>query len=173
MQRHDEDICAALRAVFNRAGLAADHVGLAADRRGQVLVASGRYADGTPFATISQPFVGDPVRTARLIATNLLTDHGGPTPELPNPRRTMGKLETVGRRIHELRNTLEARADQVLARIDAAERRGDQAFALHEGYLDAQEADLAELETSINQLTNGCPPLGNSSEPSAGNGQAV
>jgi len=69
----------------------------------------------------------------------------------------MGKLETVAGRMSALRAKLDGRADRLLKRVEDAEHRGNEAFDKHEAVLDQTDSEIAEMEQSVAQITNGAP----------------
>jgi hypothetical protein len=79
------------------------------------------------------------------------------------------KLAGVASAMAKLHHGLDARAEKLLARIETAERRGDEAFKKAHGKLDAADTAVGEVETFIAQLecTNGGPTLDGSPESSA------
>jgi hypothetical protein len=78
---------------------------------------------------------------------------------------TMSKLETIALRAPKIVADLEARAEQLDSRLTALESKGNGAFDKWDGHLASQEKAVAIAEDAINRLSNGAPPLEDSSPP--------
>jgi hypothetical protein len=158
----------------------------------QVLSVAGFYADRTPFAFVSAPFLGDPVARAGEIASDLVRIHSGssavPLRELISQREAaarkpasrtssppgddpiMSKLANFADRAPGIIAALEARADTTDARHTALQVRGTSVFDRWDAHADAQAKAIATAEDAINRLSNGAPPLDDSSPAGAGAG---
>jgi hypothetical protein len=157
----DQNNAAADKAIwsaFERSGLRPKHVGRRFSSKGQVLFATGWHADGTPFAFASAPFHGNPVQRSIEVVAGLIAAHGAQlSADASTSQRTgkMGKLETVADRMSALKAKLDGRADRLLKRVEDAEHRGNEAFDKNEAILDQTDREIAEMEQSIAQVTNG------------------
>jgi hypothetical protein len=78
----------------------------------------------------------------------------------------MGKLQTIAARAPKIIADLEARAGKLDDRLTALEAKGHGTFDRWEGHLSEQESAVAAAEDAVNQLSNGGPPLDDSSPPS-------
>jgi hypothetical protein len=67
---------------------------------------------------------------------------------------TLDKMALLRQRRDELNKTLDVRAQALLDRYDAADKKADQAFGLHNSRLDAEETELAEVEAAIDRMSN-------------------
>jgi hypothetical protein len=63
---------------------------------------------------------------------------------------------------------LNQRADALVQRLEALDVRGNKAMTDHESVLNEAEVSIAMVEDTINQLTNGGPPLDDTPKPPAG-----
>ena len=66
----------------------------------------------------------------------------------------MGKLQSVGERIKQVRAAHEAEADRLMAKMDELERAAPPAFARGHNILDAHKAELDELENDLRAISN-------------------
>lgn len=145
-------------AAFVAACLKPKHVGLKFGSHGHVLTATGWHPDGTPFAFASAPFLGDAVERAYTAALAIVAAHNGQSVNsAPQKGSFMGKLDNLAGRMQRLKVNLEARADNLLERVEATEKRGLAALEGHESVLAATEHDIEAMEDSVAQMTNGAP----------------
>lgn len=80
-------------------------------------------------------------------------------------RRAMAlieKMNLLAQRRRELSAKMETRADELLARYDAAPARVDAAFDRHVSQLDAEDAQLREMEDALSKLGDNGPLPGSS-----------
>ena len=68
--------------------------------------------------------------------------------------RYMGKLQSVGERIKQVRAEQEAEADKLMSKLDAIEKAAPPAFARGHNILDAHKADLDDLEADLRSISN-------------------
>jgi hypothetical protein len=68
----------------------------------------------------------------------------------------LAKAAGVGGRVAA---KIEAKADALIAREGQLEAKADQAFAPHEAIVDSADVVLDDIESSLNQLSNGGPSL--------------
>ena len=81
----------------------------------------------------------------------------------------MSRIAEVAPAMSALKRKLEARAEELLARMSKAEVMAAGAYDIAHKHLDANEAELKAMESELRQLGN-LPPLDASDKPS-GNGQ--
>lgn len=77
----------------------------------------------------------------------------------------MSKLQTIATRAPQIVADLEAQAEKLDSRLTALESKGNGAFGKWNDHLTAQESAIAVAEDAINRLSNGAPPLDDSSPP--------
>lgn len=66
----------------------------------------------------------------------------------------MGKLSAIADRIKDTKTRLEAEADKLAAKMDGIDAEAPKAFARGHAFLDAQSAEVAEIEDTLRQLSN-------------------
>lgn len=167
-----------LRAAMAAAGLRVADITMRHEAGRQIIDASGWHADGTPFSETSDPFTGDPVAQAAgmaraIVAGRRLTDEIARGADriasatviaraLVEGRMSLSdKLKLMTERAHGVPKALEARADAVMARLDAVEKTGAAAFDGIEAHVGDAEAAAASAESAVRALTNS--PLGEGS----------
>ncbi len=172
-----------VRAAFRDAAqgrLRLEHAGL--DYRGsaQVLSFTGWHANGTPFAFVTAPFMGDVLARTRQAARDLIAAHAGmpppattnpSTPSTPSLRRdvTMSqKGSGLAPQMGGLKN-LDAGADALAARLETALAAMATEMATTTQIIGNVEQSAADLQAVNRLYSNGGPPLpssGGSSGPS-------
>lgn len=66
----------------------------------------------------------------------------------------MGKLSAIADRIKDTKARLEAEADKLGAKLDVIDKEAPKAFARGHAFIDAQAAEVAEIEDTLRQLSN-------------------
>ncbi len=89
------------------------------------------------------------IRSHRIIATALI--------EEKQQMALADKFKTLAARAANIPKVLEHRADELSARLDTVEKRGNTAFDGHGRVVDGIESGVAAAEDALNQLTNGAP----------------
>ena len=75
-------------------------------------------------------------------------------PEKGKPVSIIDKMQLVTQRRDELNKTLDVRAQELLDRYAAADKKADQAFSRHHSQLDNETTALDEVESAIAQMSN-------------------
>jgi hypothetical protein len=70
----------------------------------------------------------------------------------------MGKLQEIALRIAKTKESLDAEADKLSARLDEIDRKAPEAFTRGKAVIDQHSADLDAMEAELRQLSN--VPLG-------------
>jgi hypothetical protein len=84
-----------------------------------------------------------------------------------NKMSLLDKLALLRQRREELNKSLDARAQVLLDRYDAADKKADVAFGRHDSQLTVEENELAEVEAAIVRMSNDVGNLPSSSEQSS------
>lgn len=82
------------------------------------------------------------IRFDRLMAKAILEGKG------------MGKLSSLAERIRDTKASLEAQADQLAVKLDGIDAAAPTAFARGHAFVDAQAAEVGEIEDTLRQLSN-------------------
>ena len=157
-----------VRAAFTNAArgrLTLNRAGLSYQANKQVLAFTGFHADGTPFAFLSAPFIGDPYERAREVALDLIRAHTGiPAPrQAPPPKGpSMPAPQPIKDLASVLRQSLQSATDR--AKQIAGDVQGSVAN-LHT-QMDSAEKIKSEIDSAASEIQhaigmdNGGPSLG-------------
>jgi len=66
----------------------------------------------------------------------------------------MSKLSALAERIAQTKQSLEARADEVFARLDEMDAVSPEVFARVDNFLSTQESEVQALDDGLRQLSN-------------------